>query len=92
MCFGAQFLECDNINKILEIFPQNDQRLEIHSSGTLDSNKWNPAFQNCFGEDEWEIKGTMTLSKYANKVYESEAKYFRVVEENGKTKVRYLGM
>lgn len=87
-----QFLEWKDIREIVDFFPENEQRLEAHKSGTLDGNIWNSAFKKSYAEDEWEIKGTELFSKYELKVYDTSALYYRTVEVNGKPEVSVLSI
>ena len=87
-----QFLKDEEIEKMVAFFPNNELRLDLHSSGMLDVTQWNPAFVKKYGEEDWEIKGGMALSKYALKVYEVHAEYFWIVVEDGKNKVSKVVM
>lgn len=84
---GAQYLADKDIQEIANFLPETVLALVIHDSGALDINVWNPIFQEKYGED-WQFPGSHAMSKYLTLVLNPKGMYFRVVQENGKDKVR----
>ena len=84
---GVQYVANEDIQEIVNFFPETELPLAIHRSGQLDYKIWNPAFQKKYGK-EWELKGSRAMDKYSQLVLDPQAMYFRMVQENEKYKVR----
>lgn len=82
---GLQYVGNEDIERIVEFFPETELPLKIHLSGSLDNTKWNPAFQEKYGE-EWQIKGGEHRASMEKKYTTSRNRSIEWLLKMGKTR------